>query len=323
MSLPNPDAGQWVWDPAGSDHELSQACVDLKTGRCYAADALLRASVGDPGLRAARSQAMGAVVATSRTAETWVREHPDSAEARLVFARAAAARAIRAHRTGDESAGVLAEAALEACDAALEPASATNDATPYVIMLSLAPVARLPLYQAPDAMLDLPGPWDLLEQVRRRDRVAREAHHRMLQFFGARESGSHAKMWDFALWAANQAPQDSPVRLLPLFARAEHYRFTHRGRLAFRQWTDDPMAKTHVVSAYEHWFPTVRGASQVPVADLSVLAYALQLVYGPVRQVAEVLAAMMPYACRWPWLIDGDPAEQLDWAVIRCGLKPP
>jgi hypothetical protein len=322
MSLPNPDAGRWCWDLTGPDRSLFDACADLRVGRWHAADEVLRAAVGDHGLRASRSQALGSVAAGLDIAETWVREHPDSAEARVVFARAAAARALRAHRDGGAGAQQLAVAAVEASEAALEPDGAENDPTPFVIMLSVARVAGLPRYQARHLM-DLPGPWGLFEEVRRRDAVGREAHHRMLAYFSAGATGgSHAQMWDFAMWAAEQAPKGSPVRLLPLFARARQYQATRRESFAYRQWTD-PAAREQVADGYEFWFLPTPETAQVPVADLSMLAYALNQSFGKCDQTACVLKAMMPYACPFPWNIDGAAAEQLDGVVARCGLRPP
>lgn len=323
MSLPNPNAGRWHWDLTGADRELQMACEDLQAGRWHGADQVLLASVGDPGLRASRSQALGAQAAGLDVAENWVREHPASAEARLVFARAAAARALRAHRDRDSGAELLADAAVEACEAALEPDGAAQDPTPFIVMLSVAHVARLTRYQTPHPrMLDLPGPWGLFEEVCRRDPVAREAHHRMLIYFSAHGAGSHAQMWDFALWANSEAPKDSPVRLLPLFARAHHYRATRKERFAYRQWIE-PEAKEQVADAYEFWFYPLPETTQVPVADLSMLAYALNQSFGKCEQTACVLKAMMPYACPFPWNIDGPAAAQLDGVVDRCDLRPP
>ena len=316
--------GRWVWDPAASDVELREACADLRAGRWAAADEVLRATTTDPGLRASRSLLLGAVAATSDTAETWVREHPGSAEARLVFARVAAARALRAANAGQRTtAGLLTVGALEACDAARELEVAQNDATPFVIMLSVAHLVQDGDQWPASNSVDLHGPWPWWDEAMRRDPVGREAHHRMLHHFSASGSGTRGRMWTFARWAADQAPTGSPAVLMPVAARAEHYRAVRDQEFSYQQWTSQD-AKRQLNTAYEQWFARVGGMTHVPVADLSLLAYGLSHAFarGDTR-TRDVLASMVPYGHRWPWSIDGDPAQQLDWAVERHGLKPP
>lgn len=317
--------GRWVWHPAGSDKELAAACDDLLAGRWGAAGAVLAGCRGEPSVRASRSLVLGAMAAGSDVAETWVREEPGSAEARLVFARAAAARALRADTLQEREA--LAQSAHRACMIALELGSAWWDATPFVILLSIAHLIHYPRQSGPAGNEDLRGPWDLLAQVRRHDPVGREAHHRMLSYFSARGIGSHAAMWQFAQLVAEREPQDSVLQLLPIAARAEHHRALladpARYPLPERQWSS-PEAKEQAVVVRDGWFAQhARYEPAVPVADLSLLAFALLTAFPSHHGGKQVMAALMPYATRWPWSLLGDPVDQLDRAVARCGLRPP
>ncbi|HEV2638525.1 MAG TPA: hypothetical protein VGX23_25490 [Actinocrinis sp.] len=316
--------GRFVWNPAGSDTELAEACRDLSVGRMAAAKRVLVESRGDPELRASRSLVLGAFCVESDVVESWLREEPDSADALLLFSRVAAARVLRAQKDNAAEAGRITRIAQQACLDAIN--ADQNDATPFTVLMSLAHLGYPEPVPSGIPGLEVDGPWDLLDQVLKRNPVAREAHHRFLGCVSARNGGSHLRMWDFAWWAAARAPWESPLKLLPLAARAEWYSTEATGPdrvpMAQAQWAEQS-AVDEAVRVHAYWFTKYgRKARRVPVADLSLLAYALYH-GGKVSQAADVLRAMRPYAHRWPWSVDGEPAEQLTYAYTKCGMPFP
>jgi len=54
--------GQYRWHPAADDHELAQACTDLRAGRYFSAHEVLKEARTDFELRAHRSLVLAARV---------------------------------------------------------------------------------------------------------------------------------------------------------------------------------------------------------------------------------------------------------------------
>jgi hypothetical protein len=272
-------------------------------------------------MRAQRSLVLGALVAGSRMAEEWLTEEPGNPDAALLYARATAARALRADENGDP---LALEFAVTAWDAAFDAIKTENDdPTPWVCLLALARFRkeRVPGPQGVDA----PGPWDLLAEVQQRSPWHREAFHRLLAAFFARHGGSHAAMWEVADWAFRHAPPYADARLLPLIAYAEHYRARVGSAsgvtIAERQWSAN-VARDTALDIYANWFPHTARLPAVPVADLSLLAHAL-IMAGYEAECGQVLRQMRPYATTFPWSLHGEPEPQLLAAYKRCGVKPP
>ncbi|HEV2637229.1 MAG TPA: hypothetical protein VGX23_18895 [Actinocrinis sp.] len=242
----------------------------------------------------------------------------------LWYARVAVVRALRAADGGDERAQDLTALAARACVAAAD--AAPGDPTPWTAMLALARLGHSAV-PGPEGV-DAKGPWDLAEQAQRRDPWNREAHLRLLACFYPRHGGSGAAMWEVADWASRTAPENSAVRLLPLWAYAEHYRSRSGAQAvnADRQWSTE-FAEYRAMNLYDGWFlPTQRSAyyqQYVPVADYSLLAHALYAHGRRRREASVVLHAMGPYASSYPWSLFGDPAQQLVRARATCGLIPP
>lgn len=311
----------FVWNPAGADRDLAQVAQDLRAGHYHEARALIAATRNDYELRAHRSLVLASVAAGFDVAERWIAEEPSNPDALLVYARTAVARALRAADVGDERAGDLAALAQRAClvSADADP----KDPTPWAGLLALARLghARVP---GPEGVT-AEGPWDLLGEVRLRDPLNREAHHRLLACFFARYGGSHDAMWEAARWVSLNTPSDCSLQILPLVAYVEHYRGLRgdpvRGQFADRQWTDQHALFTSM-HVFDGWFRKAEHERIVPVADFSVLAHALYM--GDRHwEAAKVFRAMGPYASTHPWSLFGDPAEQLSRARQRCRVRAP
>ena len=326
----------FIWDPAGSDQPLAQACMQLKAGRTGQAREVLAESRWDYALRAHRSLTLGSIVAGRGEADQWMAEAPTDPDACLLYARTAMIRALRAADAGDERMPELAALADRACLRAAEANDA--DPTPWVTMLALARLGHKPVNGPPD--LDTPGPWDLMGEVWRRDLENREGHHRLLTCFFARYGGSLDAMWQVAQWFGQRTPVTSALQILQLAALAEHYRSRrdslaehrrHRGRRDVardlapeRQW-GTPQAVDVTRRIYEHWFFAAKDApGLLPIADYSLLAHALFMgQQEDIPRAARVLTAMSPYASSYPWSLFGDPAQELTRAYSACRVPLP
>ncbi|MFT2020421.1 hypothetical protein ACMA1D_32040 [Streptomyces sp. 796.1] len=311
--------GQYVWHPAADDRQLASACVDVRAGRYWSAREALREADGDFGLRAHRALVLASEAADSDLTERWLAEEP-SPEATLLWARVAVLRAARAADGHDRRATALGRIATAACERAAE--MAPHDPTPWVALLGLAHLhqARDP---APRGLLTAPpGPWYLFARILRLDPWHREAHHRFLAFFFARNGGSANAAWDVAAFLGQRAPASSALRLLPLVTLVEgHYVAKTASPLADRVW-EEPQWRTTALSVYQYWFPHVATGRFTPVLDLAYLAHALVMA-GRTFEARAVFTAMGPYASRMPWSVFGDPADQLSRARRQCGLPVP
>ncbi|RAJ57463.1 hypothetical protein K378_05350 [Streptomyces sp. Amel2xB2] len=297
-----------VYSPAGFDNELRGALEDLRAGRWMAMRRLLERTGPSWGARTARSQVLGVVAAGSQVVEAWLQEEPESDDARMMLARIAVERAVRARREQHHSAGELEKTARIECYAAAERHPA--DPVPWVALLALA---RLDVRQeraehrerAAEPMLP-PGPWGLLYRVYERDRYNREAHHRMLHFLHARSEGNpsaRASSVDFVRWVSSWAPAGSSLLALPLYAYVEQFRRQiadgRNDALLRQQWAHDPLAMD-ARTALHGWFDHTDPTSQ-SVLDLNHLAHALWAGKRP-ADAARVFAALGPYFTQQPWL---------------------
>ncbi|MFJ8536755.1 hypothetical protein [Streptomyces sp. NPDC093591] len=308
--------GQYVWHPAADDRLLASVCVDVRAGRCLSARDALAETHGDFALRAHRSLVLASEAADSDLVERWLAEEPGP-EAALLWARVAVLRALRAADVRDPRAEALERIALAACEraATADPA----DPTPWVAKLAMARLHRL-RDQAPRGLLTAPpGPWRLFAHILSLDPWHREAHHRFLACFFTRHGGSVTAAWDVAAFLGQRAPDDSPLRLLPLVALVASYDPTQL--LADRVW-EQPQWRSTALAIHRDWLPTVAEYRFTPVLDLAYLAHALVMARRE-EQARAVFAAMGPYASRMPWSVFGDPAEQLSRARRACGLPVP
>jgi len=316
--------GGFVWDPAGADHTLAQARTELRAGRRGLARDALAQCRGDAAVRSQRSLLLGSVVAGTDQAETWVGEEPQDPDARLLYARVAMVRTLRAARAGDPREAALGALAWQAAHVASRYAPA--DPTPWATLLA---VARHRPAAAPDELdprstaappgLEIDGPWDLLAEAQARRPWHREAFLRLLAYFLPRHGVGPDMVWQVVSWAADASPADADPRLLPLAARAELAR-APTGRPESEP--TEQYAAYVAATVYADWFPGISQLRFPPVADLSLLAHALDR-GGLHTEAGEVLAAMRPYATAFPWSLDGDPARALRAAYTRSRVRPP
>jgi hypothetical protein len=130
------------------------------------------------------------------------------------------------------------------------------------------------------------GPWTDLRQALARDRLNREALHRMMA--ARRTADARA----FADWVAGHRglPPGSPLLLLPLYAMAEsHAQASRLDPLADRRWSRETGPTDLAWSWFRH---TVERAAEVFRA---MGAFASQrpwsLIYGPDQAVAQFVRA--------------------------------
>ncbi|HEV3173613.1 MAG TPA: hypothetical protein VGZ32_24905 [Actinocrinis sp.] len=312
------------WHPAGADVRLVDACTELEAGRTAFPGELLEFTRSDFALRAHRSLILASYAVRSTVADRWVRESPESPEAWLVYARVAVLRALRAARQGLPDSAVLAEGAHEACFAA--SGRMKTDPTPFVAMLMLEGprLTGRVATPGPRDLGGLPGPWDLLTEVRGRDPHSREGFRRLLEYFTPRYGGSVSEMWHVARWAAAITPERSDPQLLELVVFVERYRELcelgqrRDGALMWR----GPAAEQAASRAYDGWFAALPRGSAVYTGDLSLLAFALAKAER-LTETRRVLARTLPYVARQPWALDGAPEAQLVRAYQRARAAGP
>ncbi|MFC3348811.1 hypothetical protein ACFOOM_15530 [Streptomyces echinoruber] len=285
-----------VLDPAGHDEELRLALQELHTGRWLAMRELLaRTTARWQWTR--RTQILAAAAAGTDVVRAWLAEEPAGRTARVMHARVAVERALRARRGRHRRTHELWIEAWDASRTATRAAPA--DPVPWICLLALAQLDTGQRWEehrapAPDPALP-PGPWELLAEATARDPHNREAHHRMLQFLYMRaDAGRPVEAARYARRVAEGAPSGSPLHLLPLYVRAEH-----PCRDAARQWAE-PEAVEEAERAWRGWFVPGRPEER-SLPDLNHLAHALWRTGRPGRAV-RVFDALGPYYTPRPWV---------------------
>lgn len=303
-------------NPAGRDTDLYAAVQDIQAGYWLQMRQVLARTENWPQW-ISRTQVLGVVAAQANVVELWLKEEPSSLAARVMYARVATERVLQAHRkqwTRDyRKAGDLEKLvarAREGCHRACE--ENPDDPVPWVCRLALAETdmaGRYPEHHMappPHEYLLPDGPWGLLAEVHRRDPFNREAWHRMSQALQARPgpAGRQAVATDFARWTVSFAPPDSPLLLLPLYARVQEHRERQvNGSAAMLNllWTREDTTRA-VTQAFEGWFRKREPATSSQL-DLNYLAYALAR-GGFVQWATEVFDAIGDFATPAPWHYD-------------------
>ncbi|WP_063627933.1 hypothetical protein [Actinospica robiniae] len=318
-----------IWRAAGADDNLASAVVSARAARPGTVVEVLADTRHDFALRALRSQVLGSACSDVDVAERWLREEPRSADAQLLYARTAVARAIRSHDAQEPRKRwqALAEMALRACKSAV--AAAPDDPTPLVALLTLARLGHTPQPgpEGPDGLAEVVGPWELFDRIRALDSLHREAHVRFLYCLG-----SDADRLHFALHVANSTPLESDPQLLVLIALVEQYRSKDPKQRAAQQldwqWRR-PGTLQYALDLFERWFPKAQARRFPPVTDYSYLAHALWA-GGRTPEAGDVFLAMGPYAASQPWsaFVDPDkPSEGPEAPLLRaraqCHVGPP
>ncbi|WP_223737390.1 hypothetical protein, partial [Streptomyces purpurogeneiscleroticus] len=296
------------------DAELTASLDALAQGRWTAARTLLAATGTDWERRGHRLLVLGA----ARTGAVWAREwqlaEPDSPDATAFVAAAAVHRALR----GKEPA----EAARDRCLAAAGMAPA--DPTPWLALLLLARATGTPDERE-----------HAFDQVRARHPGHHHAHHLMAACLAEHQPGDADdplhQVYDFAAWAAEQAPADSPLAVLPVVAHAERYRVLAAAGLE----PADPAASGHwatrrarqaMKAAFDWWLEwegahagihagaragSTGGATGHPrgMVDLNFLAHA-KYCEGRLAEAAALFHRIGPHVTAEPWgYPDRDPAR--------------
>ncbi|MER5970080.1 hypothetical protein ABT112_10150 [Streptomyces sp. NPDC002055] len=285
------------FDPALDDHALARARDALAQGRWTDVRDLLATTGDDWDRRGHRLVVLAEGPASAAWAEEWKLAEPDSADAAALLACATVFRAVR----GQESA----DAARGACRAAARMAPA--DPTPWLGLLILArrtgtDEERLQVF----------------DQVRGRHPEHHHAHHLMTACLAERQQGDgddpFHEVYDFASWAAEQAPADSPLAVLPVVAHAERYRVLAlagaepRDPARSGHWTTR-RARQAMKAAFDWWLEWEGEDHPRNKVDLNFLAHA-KVHEGRMAEAAALFHRIGRHASHVPWAYpDRDPRK--------------
>jgi len=223
-------------------------------------------------------------------ADRWAAACPDSADAAVV----------RAHVQADRATETGAARAEQLCVQAGEAFPA--DPTPWIALLSLLRARQVPVRHV----------WPVWHEITVRDPANRHAHHELLRLLSPRGAGSLTLMNGFARSAADAAPPGSPLALLPLAARTEHY--GHRitpgspDALGVGMHWYEPGVAADIEHALDHWFRTAAAPHAQAMTDLNLLAFALTRAHR-LTEASPVFRRIGPYMTPHPWNLvpDQDP----------------
>lgn len=267
MSPPPPPLGRarkraaQAYDEALDDAELVAARAALAQGRWQSTRSLLVRTGDDFDRRGHRIAVLAKESYCAAWAREWLLAEPDSGDATVLLAMAQVRRALR----GKEKPARVREACRKAAE--LMP----HDPTPWLGLLML----ECSLGAEGDVIR-------IFEQIRTRYADHHHAHHLVVGWLAERrvEAGPDPlhEVYDFANWAAEQAPADSPLAILPVIAHAERY----RSLAAAGHEPADPAASGHWVgrrarqvmkAAFDWWLewehedhPHAAGRPQLPRA---------------------------------------------------------
>ncbi|MFJ6632412.1 hypothetical protein ACIQMR_13560 [Streptomyces sp. NPDC091376] len=293
------------YDPAFGDHELADSCQDLLIGRWAGARDLLEKSAGDWDRRAHCIKLLADAAAGSRTADLWAASEPRRPDAAVLRAETEVMRMFAAARSSAMPDAATLDRTAWLCHRAAD--LAPDDPSPWVSLLALGR-----LY--PEGHQNMKHWW---QEVQNRDPQHREGHHQALRYLSARWHGSHGAALNFAWDGALYAPDGSPLAVLPLVARAEHFRHrseTEGDNALFlnRHW-DEAGVRNDLRTALDRWIThrTTPGAQDV--ADLNHLAHGL-VHAGMTDRAGEVFELLDNRATTVPWSFTGDPeAGYVKW----------
>ncbi|MDG9718079.1 hypothetical protein [Streptomyces sp. DH24] len=299
MSPPPPPLGRGrkraaqAFDEALDDAELATARAALAQGRWQATRALLVETGDDWDCRGHRVTVLAREQYCAPWAREWLLAEPDSADAAVLLALARVRRALR----GKEKAPRAREACHKAAD--LAPA----DPTPWLGVLMLE-----------RALGDDQDVVRAFEQVRARYADHHHAHHLMVARLAERHPDADPlhEVYDFANWAAEQAPADSPLAILPVIAHTERYRVL----AAAGHESADPAASGHwtgrrarvvMKAAFDWWLEWEHDDHPRRLIDLNFLAHA-KVCEGRGAEAAALFLRIGEHATAAPWSYhDRDP----------------
>ncbi|WP_405782093.1 hypothetical protein [Streptomyces sp. NBC_00859] len=283
-------AGQLA-DPALDDVELVEVRTQLAQGRWGRVSSLLTATADDWDRRGHRLVVLAEGAGSAAWAEDWLLAEPQSADAAALLACATVLRALRGKGgRGGET------AAREACRVAAR--MAPSDPTPWLGLLILA--RSLGTEEEVSRLFD---------EVRSRHPEHHHAHHLMAARLAERhpEAGQDPlhEVYDFAAWAAEQAPADSPLAVLPVVAHAERYRVL----AAAGSEPGDPERSGHwtgrrarqvMKAAFDWWLEWEREDHPRNRIDLNFLAHA-KFCEGRPAEAAALFHRIGEHVTEAPW----------------------
>ncbi|MGW7087842.1 hypothetical protein ACWGH2_30675 [Streptomyces sp. NPDC054871] len=307
MSPPPPPLGRsrkraaYVFDSALDDTELAGARTALAQGRWTEVRALLAATGDDWDRRGHRFDVLAQEHTTTAWARDWRLAEPESTDAVVLLAYASVHLALRGKGRSEK--------ARDACRevAALLPA----DPTPWLALLTL----ERSLGREEDVVR-------LFDEVRHRHPEHHHAHHLMVARLAERRPAAGQdplhEVYDFAAWAAEQAPADSPLAVLPVIAHAERYRVLAAAGsepvnpAASEHWTGR-RARQVMKAAFDWWLEWQMPMSPESAAhprshvDLNFLAHA-KFCEGRAAEAVALFHRIGRHATRAPWSYpDRDP----------------
>lgn len=286
-----------VFDPALDDSELAAARAALERGRWADTRALLAATGSDWDLRGHRLVVLGQAPATRPWAREWRLAEPESADAAALLAFATVFRALRGKERPERAQDACREAA----------ALAPHDPTPWLGLLLLA--------RGRGSEEDVVR---LFDEVRHRHPAHHHAHHLIVGRLAERRADLGQdplhEVYDFASWAADQVPADSPLAMLPVVAHAERYRVLARAGRASGQpersghWTGR-RARVVLKAAFDWWLEWDGAQHPRGRIDLNFLAHA-KFCEGRAAEAAALFHRIGQYATEEPWAYPGrDPSR--------------
>ncbi|MBK6033185.1 hypothetical protein, partial [Streptomyces sp. MBT59] len=209
--------------------------------------------------------------------------------------------------------------AREACLAAAR--RTPEDPTPWLALLLLD--------RGRDDGADETG--RLFEEVRSRHPDHHHAHHVMTALLAESnpESGHDPlhEVYDFAAWAAELAPADSPLAVLPVVAHAERYRVLVAAGIE----PDDPARSEHwsgrrarqvMKAAFDWWLEWERDDHPRHRLDLNFLAHA-KVCEGRPAEAAALFHRIGSYATPAPWSYSGHEPHAAFTAARTYALGTP
>ncbi|WSQ07989.1 hypothetical protein OG604_09630 [Streptomyces sp. NBC_01231] len=275
-------------DAALDDTELVSARAALAQGRWQAARTLLAATGDEWDRRGHRVTVLAQEPYCAAWANDWLLAEPDSADAAVLLALAQVRRALR----GKEEPA----RARESCRSAASRAPA--DPTPWLGLL---------LLEQSLGSGDEVG--RLFGEVRARHPDHHHAHHLMVARLAEHRSDIGPdplhEVYDFAAWAAEQAPADSPLAILPVVAHAERYRvLAATGHeppdpAISRHWTGR-RARQVMKAAFDWWLEWEQEGHPRRLVDLNFLAHA-KVCEGRGAEAAALFHRIGEHPTPAPW----------------------
>ncbi|MFV0136921.1 hypothetical protein ACLGIH_27605 [Streptomyces sp. HMX87] len=287
-------AGQ-TFDEALDDAALVSARTDLAQGRWQTARSLLVHTGDDWDRRGHRITVLAHEPYCTAWAREWLLAEPESADASVLLALALVRRALR----GKEKPGPVGQACRDAAE------RVPGDPTPWLGLLML----ERALGTEDEAER-------AFEAVRARHPDHHHAHHLMVARLAERRADIGPdplhEVYDFAGWAAEQAPADSPLAILPVVAHAERYRVL----AAAGHEPPDPRASGHwagrrarlvLKAAFDWWLEWEQDGHPRRLIDLNFLAHA-KYCEGRGAETAALFLRIGEHMTPVPWSYpDRDP----------------